>query len=89
MNRSREVRAGGRRDDLRRDRGHELAIQAKCSVLQEKKFDGSAAGHVSVDTRVVAATNKSLVDCMKKGSFRVDLYRLSGVHLSPAPSGSR
>ncbi|MEA2031355.1 MAG: sigma-54 dependent transcriptional regulator [candidate division Zixibacteria bacterium] len=47
-------------------------------VLQEKKFE-RVGGNVSIDAdvRIVAATNKSLVQAMKEGSFRVDLfYRL-------------
>ena len=47
-------------------------------VLQEKKFERVGGNEsIGVDVRVVAATNKSLVQCMKEGSFRVDLfYRL-------------
>ncbi|MFQ5499991.1 MAG: sigma-54-dependent transcriptional regulator [Candidatus Zixiibacteriota bacterium] len=47
-------------------------------VLQEKKFERVGGNEpVVVNVRIVAATNKSLVQCMKKGSFRVDLfYRL-------------
>ncbi len=47
-------------------------------VLQEKVIErvgGNAP--IDVDVRIIAATNKSLVQCMKEGSFRVDLfYRL-------------
>nr|MBN2276302.1 sigma-54-dependent Fis family transcriptional regulator [candidate division Zixibacteria bacterium] len=47
-------------------------------ALQEKKFERVGGNEtIEVDVRVVAATNKSLVQCMKEGSFRVDLfYRL-------------
>lgn len=47
-------------------------------VLQEKEFERLGGNEtVKVDVRVIAATNKSLVQCMKDGSFRVDLfYRL-------------
>ncbi len=47
-------------------------------VLQEKKFE-RVGGNESIDAnvRIIAATNKSLVQLMKEGSFRVDLfYRL-------------
>lgn len=47
-------------------------------VLQERKFErvGGNESH-DVDVRLIAATNKSLVQLMKEGSFRVDLfYRL-------------
>lgn len=56
-------------------------------VLQENQFERVGGEHtVHVEVRVIAATNKSLVECMKEGSFRVDLfYRLKVVtlHLPP------
>ena len=65
-----------------------LATQRKLlRVLQEKEFErvgGSVT--VKVDTRVVAATNKNLVQEVAEGRFREDLYyRLSviTVHLPP------
>ncbi|MEW5994938.1 MAG: sigma-54 dependent transcriptional regulator, partial [Candidatus Zixiibacteriota bacterium] len=47
-------------------------------VLQEKVFERVGGNEpINVDVRIIAATNKSLVNCMKDGSFRVDLfYRL-------------
>ncbi len=56
-------------------------------VLQEKNFV-RVGGNESIDAnvRIIAATNKSLVQLMKEGSFRVDLfYRLKvvSVHLPP------
>ncbi len=47
-------------------------------VLQEKVFERVGGNEpIKVDVRIIAATNKSLVSCMKEGSFRVDLfYRL-------------
>jgi len=47
-------------------------------VLQEKCFERVGGNEsIDVDVRIVAATNKSLVQSMKEGSFRVDLfYRL-------------
>ncbi len=47
-------------------------------VLQEKVFERVGGNEpISVDVRIIAATNKSLVQGMKEGSFRVDLfYRL-------------
>jgi len=65
-----------------------LLTQSKVlRVLQEQEFERVGGLHtVHVDVRVIAATNKSLVECMKEGSFRVDLfYRLKVVtiHLPP------
>ncbi len=50
-------------------------------VLQEKEFERLGGNEtIKVDVRIIAATNKSLVQCMKDGSFRVDLfYRLKVV----------
>jgi len=69
-----------------------LSIQAKVlRVLQEKRFERvGGRDTVSVDTRVLAATNKSLVECMKKGEFRVDLfYRLKVVSVFLPPLRDR
>ena len=50
-------------------------------VLQEKQFERVGGNEtISTDVRIIAATNKSLVQCMKDGSFRVDLfYRLKAL----------
>jgi DNA-binding NtrC family response regulator len=47
-------------------------------VLQEKCFERVGGNEsINVDVRIIAATNKSLVQAIKEGSFRVDLfYRL-------------
>lgn len=56
-------------------------------VLQEKQFERVGGNELlTVDVRIIAATNKSLVQAMKEGSFRVDLfYRLKvvSVHIPP------
>ncbi len=56
-----------------------LMTQSKLlRVLQEKKLERVGGNEtIDVNVRIIAATNKSLVQCMKEGSFRVDLfYRL-------------
>jgi DNA-binding NtrC family response regulator len=56
-------------------------------VLQEKKFERVGGNEtIDVDVRVIAATNKSLVQCMKEGSFRVDLFyrlKVASIYLPP------
>jgi len=44
-------------------------------VLQEKEFEHlGGIKTIKVDVRVITATNKNLVDMVKKGTFREDLY---------------
>ncbi len=53
-----------------------LSLQAKLlRVLQEKKFE-RLGGHKSIasDVRVIAATNRNLLQAVKAGEFRSDLY---------------
>ena len=57
-----------------------LAAQAKVlRVLQEKKLSRVGSDKdIQVDVRVIAATNKNLLEEIEKGNFREDLYhRLS------------
>jgi DNA-binding NtrC family response regulator len=55
--------------------------------LQEQEFERVGGNQsIKVDVRIIAATNKSLVNCIKDGNFRVDLfYRLKvvSVYLPP------
>jgi DNA-binding NtrC family response regulator len=65
-----------------------LDIQVRLlRVLQERKFYRlGGQKEISVDVRVVAATNKNLEELIEKGDFREDLfYRLNvaQVHLPP------
>ncbi len=60
-------------------------------VLQEKRFERVGGNDsIKVDVRIIAATNKSLVQAMKEGSFRVDLfYRLKVVSIFIPPLRER
>jgi len=53
-----------------------LSMQAKLlRVLQEKTFERVGGSRpVKVDLRIVAATNRNLLDMVEKGTFREDLY---------------
>ena len=60
-------------------------------VLQEKIFERvGGVRSISVDIRIIAATNKDLLQEMKAGRFREDLfYRLNVVHISLPPLKAR
>lgn len=64
-----------------------LAAQAKVlRVLQEKKLSRVGSDKdISVDVRVIAATNKDLQEEIKKGNFREDLYHRLGVIVIKVP----
>lgn len=53
-----------------------MDFQAKLlGVLQEKKFERVGSSKtISVDVRIIAATNRVLTDEVKAGRFRTDLY---------------
>ena len=65
-----------------------LAAQAKVlRVLQEKKLTPVGGDkEISVDVRVIAATNKNLREEIAKGSFREDLYHRLSVIVIKVPS---
>jgi two-component system, NtrC family, nitrogen regulation response regulator NtrX len=69
-----------------------LAMQAKLlRVLQEREIE-RVGGHetIKIDVRVVAATNRDLVEATKTGAFRPDLYdRLNVVPLFVPPLRAR
>ncbi|CAN2041199.1 Regulatory protein AtoC [Candidatus Magnetomoraceae bacterium gMMP-15] len=69
-----------------------LNMQVKLlRVLQEKVFESvGGVKPISVDVRLIAATNKKLKEQMSKGYFREDLfYRLNVVHISLPPLNNR
>jgi len=65
-----------------------LAAQAKVlRALQEKKIQRVGNGKdISVDVRVIAATNKDLLNEIKEGRFREDLYHRLAVIMIHVPS---
>lgn len=69
-----------------------LSAQAKVlRVLQENKISRIGGdGDIQVDVRVIAATNKNLMDEIAKGNFREDLYhRLSVIIIQVPPLKER
>lgn len=69
-----------------------LSAQAKVlRVLQEKKISRvGGESDISVDVRIIAATNKDLRDEISRGTFREDLYhRLSVIELYVPPLRER
>ncbi|MBI5233142.1 MAG: sigma-54-dependent Fis family transcriptional regulator [Deltaproteobacteria bacterium] len=69
-----------------------LKTQAKIlRILQEKSFERvGGQTKITVDVRVIAATNKDLTDEIKKGNFREDLYyRLNVIPLHVPPLRER
>ena len=65
-----------------------LAAQAKVlRVLQEKKLSRVGSDKdINVDVRVLAATNKNLLEEIAKGNFREDLYHRLSVIVITVPS---
>ncbi|EDM35194.1 sigma-54-dependent transcriptional regulator [Pedobacter sp. BAL39] len=65
-----------------------LDLQVKLlRVLQEKEFERiGGSGTISVDVRVIAATNRNLLDEVEAGRFRMDLYYRLNVFPISLPS---
>lgn len=65
-----------------------LALQAKLlRFLQERTIERiGGRNEIAVDTRIVCATNQNLVDAMRAGNFREDLYyRISEITIEIPP----
>lgn len=65
-----------------------LMTQSKVlRVLQQQEFERVGGNStIKVDVRIIAATNKSLVNMIKEGTFRVDLYyrlKVVSIYLPP------
>ncbi len=70
----------------------DIRLQAKLlRVIQEGLVDRIGGRNpVRVDVRIIATSNKNLADCVRKGSFREDLfYRLNVVNLTIPPLRER
>ena len=70
----------------------QLHLQSKLlRVIQEKEVDRVGGGApVPVDVRIVATTNRNIIEWVEKGEFREDLYyRLNVIPLSIPPLRQR
>ncbi len=69
-----------------------LPLQSKfLRFLEERRFRRVGGTHdISVDVRVVSATNRDLLEHVKSGKFRKDLYyRLNLIHITLPPLRER
>jgi two-component system, NtrC family, response regulator AlgB len=69
-----------------------MAIQAKLlRLLQERQYERVGENKLRIaNTRIIAATNKDLKECVRKGTFREDLYyRLDVISVTIPPLRDR
>lgn len=69
-----------------------MGMQAKLlRVLQEQEIDRvGSTSVVKIDVRVIAATNKDLIQCIQDNTFRADLYyRLNVINILVPPLRER
>jgi two-component system, NtrC family, response regulator AlgB len=69
-----------------------MAIQAKLlRLLQERQYERVGENKLrTANTRIIAATNKDLKECVRKGTFREDLYyRLDVISVTIPPLRDR
>ncbi|TAE82967.1 MAG: sigma-54-dependent Fis family transcriptional regulator [Alphaproteobacteria bacterium] len=70
----------------------DLRLQAKLlRALQEREIDRvGGTKPVKIDIRVIATSNRNMLDAIRKGTFREDLYyRLNVIHLMLPPLRER
>ncbi|MGD8242712.1 MAG: sigma 54-interacting transcriptional regulator [Desulfobacterales bacterium] len=69
-----------------------IALQAKLlHVLQDRRLERVGDSRsISIDARVIAATNRNLLESVRKNQFRQDLYyRLNIIHIPVPPLRER
>jgi transcriptional regulator with GAF, ATPase, and Fis domain len=69
-----------------------IALQAKLlHVLQDRRFERVGDSRsISIDARVIAATNRNLLNSVRQNKFRQDLYyRLNIIHIPVPPLRER
>jgi len=72
----------------------ELSLNAQAKLLRaledQNIFPVGSDSAIKTDTRVIAATNRNLQECVEQGSFRQDLlYRLNVVNINIPPLRER
>jgi len=69
-----------------------LSLQGKLlQVLQDREFSRlGGKKDIRVDVRIIAATNRNMEECVRRGEFREDLYyRMNVVNIHVPPLRER